>query len=112
MKYNILFIGLLLIVTNNTSFGEKMRAKNRRNYYKKVEEKRIVDNMDKMQLVKYYKYNYNSNNILVEPDTKNNTNTNTNTNTNLVENSSDYWNYISLIDLFNLAIVGLYSILW
>lgn len=104
MKYNILFIGLLLIVTNNTSFGEKMRAKNRRNYYKKVEEKRIVDNMDKMQLVKYYEYKYNSNNILVEPDL--------NTNTNLVEEPSDYWNYISLIDLFNLAIVGLYSILW
>ncbi len=106
MKYNILFIGLLLIVTNNTSFGEKMRAKNRRNYYKKVEEKRIVDNMDKMQLVKYYEYKYNSNNILVKPDL------NTNTNTNLVEHPLDYWNYISLIDLFNLAIVGLYSIPW
>ncbi len=108
MKYNILFIGLLFITTrtNNTSFGEKMRAKNRRNYYKKVEEKRIVDNMDKMQLVKYYEYKYNSNNILVKPDL------NTNTNTNLVENPSDYWNYISINDMFNLAIVGLYSILW
>lgn len=110
MKYNILFIGLLLITTNNTSFGEKMRAKNRRNYYKKVEEKRIVDNMDKMQLVKYYKHNYNLKKTSFKPYL--NINKNTKNNTNLVGKSLDYWNYISLIDLFNLAIVGLYSILW
>ena len=106
MKYNILFIGLLLIIikTNKNVVGEKIRAKNRRNYYKKVEEKRILDNMDKMQLVKYYEYDYNSNNILVEPDT------NTNTNTNSVKEPSDYWIYFSVNDMFNLAVVVLCSL--
>ena len=107
MKYNILFIGLLLIITktNKNVVGERIRAKNRRNYYKKVEEKRILDNMDKMQLIKYYEYDYNytlknNSNIL---DLNNN-------NTNSVKEPLDYWIYFSVNDMFNLAVVVLCSL--
>ncbi len=104
MKYNILFIGLLLIATNKNVVGERIRAKNRRSYYKKVEEKRILDNMDKMQLVKYYKYNYNY-------TLKNNSNIlDLNNNTNSVKEPLDYWIYFSVNDMFNLAVVVLCSL--
>ena len=53
MKLNIIFI-MIIILQNQFVSSVSIRGSNRRRYYKKLKEQRIIDNLPNMQLQLYY----------------------------------------------------------
>ncbi len=58
MFYHVIIIGALMLTLIEkdkfVSLAKKTRGESRRNYYKKVYNKYILDNMKNMQLIPYY----------------------------------------------------------